>query len=69
MILIWIDWHDVDRLVWSDFSGVCRALQKVWVLNFFGQGPGRSGGPREAPPELSVGLPGASGGLPDAPGT
>ncbi len=43
-----------------------RALQQVWVFRFFDPGPGASGGPRKVP--LSVGLPGASGGLPEAPG-
>ncbi len=38
------------------------ALQKVWVFRFFDPEPG-------GPPELSVGLPGASGGLPEDPGT
>ena len=37
-----------------------RALQKVWVFRFFDPGLGR---PPEGPPGLSVGLPGASGGL------
>ncbi len=41
------------------------ALQKVWVFRFFDPGPGGSGGPREA--SLSAGLPGAPGGLPEAP--
>jgi hypothetical protein len=45
------------------------AKQKVRVFRFFDLSPGGSGGPREAPPELSVGLTGASGGLPEAPGT
>ncbi len=43
-----------------------RALQQVWVFRFFDPGPGESGAPGR-PPEPSVGLPGASGGLPEAP--
>ncbi len=46
-----------------------RALQKTPVSRFVNPGPGSSGGPREAPPKPSVGLPGAPGGLPAASGT
>ncbi len=46
-----------------------RALLKVVFFTFLDPGAGGSGGPREAPPEPSVGLPKASGGLPKASST
>ncbi len=50
--------------------GLCplQALGEVAILTVRPR-PGVHGGTREAPPERSVGIPGVSGGLPEAPGT